>query len=164
MIELFVLLLVLGDSWDMDDDTGSSWHTNDIISLSGWSSTYTDSISGMFEGTISNPLLTNKLELNLGSGSADYIPTRLYDKFSMVARADCELTVTVHWKDSRGSSGSLELDTPIDSDWGEIGPFDLTDGSSGWADENIQELWLEFTAATHSAATDVRIGCVELTE
>jgi hypothetical protein len=157
---------VLSNPWNMTEATGPgapAWHTNDIVSVSGWNSTFTDSISGMFEGTLSNPTQTNRLELNLGSDSTEYIPTRLYDQFSMIAKAQRELTVTVHWQYENGRESSLELGTPIDPDWGEIGPFDLTSGSSGWASEDVKRLWLEFSGASN-LGTDVRIGWIKLTE
>lgn len=82
----------------------------------------------------------------------------------MIARADHELTVTVHWqyKGLRGSS--LELGTAINSDWCEIGTFDLSSDSSGWASEDVKRLWLEFSSSAHTSATDLRIGWIKLTE
>ncbi len=88
-----------------------------MISVFGWNSTFTDSISGMFEGTLSNPTQTNRLDLNLGSDSTEYIPTRLYDQFTMIARPERELTVTVHWQYENGRESSLELGTSIGPDW-----------------------------------------------
>ena len=158
---------VLNDPWSMTEVTGPgapAWHTDDVISVFGWDSTFTDSISGMFEGTVSDPTQTNRLELNLGSDSTDYIPTRLYDQFSMIARADHPLTATVHWQYKGLRESSLELGTAIGSDPGVIGPFDLTSSSSGWASEEVKRLWLEFSSDAHTPATDVRIGWIKLTE
>ncbi|MCD6588165.1 MAG: hypothetical protein J7K88_06405 [Candidatus Fermentibacteraceae bacterium] len=156
---------VLNNPWDMTEASGAAppaWHTNDLISVSGWNSTFTDSISGMFEGTIPDPSRFNKIELNLSSGSANYIPTRLYDQFSMIAKAEHELTVTVHWQYKNLREQSLVLGTTIDSDWGELGPIDLNSGSSGWASEDVRRLWLEFSGT--NLDTDVRIGWIKLTE
>jgi len=154
---------VLNDPWDMDDDTPPAWHTNDITSLVGWSSTYTDSISGMFEGTISDPSQSNKLVLNVGSGWSYDIPTRLYDRFSMVAKAESELTVTLHWQDESLQNHSIVFIETIGPDWTEMEPVDLTAGSSGWADEDAIKLWLEFSAASNMSKY-VRIGWIKLTE
>lgn len=71
------------------------------------------------------------LELNLGSDSTEYIDTGLYDQFSMIAKASGSLTVTVCWQYKGLRITSLELDAGIGTEWGEIGPFDLTDESSG---------------------------------
>ncbi len=156
---------VLDNPWNMTEVTGPgapAWHTNDVISVSGWSSTFSDSISGMFEGSIINPSLSNRLELNLGSDSTEYIDTSLYDQFRMIAKASGPLTVTVHWRYEGGRESSLELDTGIGTEWGEIGPFDLTDESSGWASENVIRLWLEFNSG--NVEKQVRIGWIKLTE
>ncbi len=153
---------VLNDPWDMDDDTGPAWHTNDVISLFGWNSTFPDSVSGMFEGSMNDPSQANKLELNLGSDSTEYIPTRLYDQFSMTARADHQLTVTVHWQYKGGRTGNQMLSSSIGTEWGEIGPFDLTSGSSGWASEDVKRLWLEFSGS--NMVSDLRIGEIRLAE
>jgi len=155
---------VLNDPWDMDDDTPPAWHTSDITSLVGWSSTYTDSISGMFEGTLSNPSQTNRLVLNVGSGWSCDIPTRLYDHFSMIAKAESELTVTLHWQDVDLQSHSIVLSETIGPDWTEMEPVDLTAGSSGWANKDAIKLWLEFSSPSHIPSTDVRIGWIKLTE
>jgi hypothetical protein len=82
----------------------------------------------------------------------------------MIAKAERELTVTIHWQYENGRESSLELGTSIDPGWGEIGPFDLTSGSSGWASEDVKRLWLEFSSDTHTPATQVRIGWIKLTE
>jgi len=156
---------VLANSWNMSEATGSgvpAWHTNDVISTTGWDSTYSDSISGMFEGSIPSPNLTNKLELNLGSGSSDNIPTRLYNQFSLIGKADGALTITAHWRHENLSYGSLELDTGLGSTWGVVGPFDLTADSSGWASDDVVDLWLEFSGA--NVDRGIRIGWVKLTE
>ncbi len=127
---------VLNDPWDMDDDTPPAWHTNDITSLVGWSSTYTDSISGMFEGTLSIPSQTNRLVLNVGSGWSSDIPTRLYDQFSMIAKAESELTVTLHWQDVDLQSHSIVLGEAIGL-IGQNGTVDLTAGSSAGEQDAI---------------------------
>ncbi len=154
---------VLNDPWDMDDDTPPVWHTNDITSLVGWSSTYTDSISGMFEGTLSNPSQTNRLVLNVGSGWSSDIPTRLYDQFSMIAKAESELTVTLHWQDVDLQSHSIVLGEAIGPDWTEMEPVDLSAGSSAWANKDAIKLWLEFNCAGN-VPRYVRIGWIKLTE
>jgi len=116
----------------------------------------------MFEGSMNDPSQTNKLELNLGSDSTEYIPTRLYDQFSMTARADHQLTVTVHWQYKGLRESSLLLPSSIGQDWVEIGPFDLTSGSSGWASEDVKRLWLEFSGS--NMESEIRIGDIRLTE
>jgi len=80
----------------------------------------------------------------------------------MIAKADHQLTVTVHWQYKNLRVSSLELGTTIDADWCEIGPFDLTSSSSGWASENVKRLWLEFSGT--NLESEVRIGWIKLTE
>jgi hypothetical protein len=157
---------VLDNPWNMTEATGPgapAWHTNDVTSTTGWNSTYTDSISGMFEGTISDPIAANSLVLNTG-GTGDEIQTRLYDQFSMIAKAEDEMTVTVHWIDERHDTLSVTLAETIDDDWGVIGPIDLNTGSSGWSNRDAVKFWLEFSIAGHSTSQDIRIGWIKLTE
>ncbi len=157
---------ILDDPWNMTEATGPgapAWHTNDVVSTSGWCSTYSDSISGMFEGTVSNPSATNSLVLNTG-GSGDQISTRLFDQFSMIAKAEEEMTVTVHWLDEDLSSHSVTLAETIDEDWAVIGPVDLNTGSSGWSSKDAIRFWLEFSIAGTNIPKDVRIGWIKLTE
>ena len=157
---------VLDNPWNMTEATGPgapAWHTNDVTSTTGWNSTYTDSISGMFEGTIGDPTAANSLVLNTG-GTGDEIQTRLYDQFSMVAKAEDEMTVTVHWIDERHDTLSVTLAETIDDDWGVIGPIDLNTGSSGWSNGDAVKFWLEFSIAGHSTSQDIRIGWIKLTE
>jgi hypothetical protein len=157
----------LSDPWDMTEKAGApppSWYTEDIIAMTGWtSSAYSDSISGMFEGTITDPRNTNSLELNLGSGSSEYIGTRTYDQFSMIAKAGCDLTVNLHWEQENGGMRSMELGE-IDSEWEVFGPYDLASISSRWDDEDAKRLWLEFSSDVQTTTASVRIGWIKLTE
>jgi len=156
---------ILGNPWNMTEVSGPgapAWHTNDIVSMTGWNSFYSDSISGMFEGTISNPSNSNAMVLNTGSVS-DNITTRLYDQFSMIAKSEIEMTITVHWLDVNLGRDSLVLSETIGPDWGEIGPIDLNAGLSGWSNRDVLRFWLEFNTVS-SDPKGVRIGWVKLTE
>ncbi len=159
---------VLEDSWDMREASGSgapAWHTNDVVSTSGWNSVYSDSVSGMFEGTVSDVYVSNSLVLNTG-GVGDEVRTGLYDQFSMIAKTDCvdDLTVTVHWLNEDSAAHSIELSETIGADWAEMDPFDLDSASSEWASDNAIKLWLEFNGNSKLAPADVRIGWIKLTE
>ena len=159
---------VLGDPWNMTEASGAgapAWHTNDVVSTSGWNSVYSDSVSGMFEGTISDAYASNSFVLNTG-GAGDEIRTRFYHQFSMIAKADCvdDLSVTVHWLNEDSVAHSIELSETIGTDWAEIGPIDLDSGSSEWASDDAIKLWLEFNANSKLSPADVRIGWIKLTE
>ena len=58
------------DAWDMTETGFEAWKTDDIDSVMGWTS-FTDSISGMFEGEVrSDSSATNRLYLKL-DGTTD---------------------------------------------------------------------------------------------
>ena len=74
---------VLEDAWDMTEATSGApdWKTDDISGMRGWES-FSDSISGMFEGSISDPSSLNRMVLNTGSGASDSVDTSVYDMLS----------------------------------------------------------------------------------
>jgi len=158
---------VLDDPWDMTEATLNppAWKTDDIVGMSGWNSTlYTDSISGMFEGVITNPSASNSMELNLGTGSSYYIDTYKYQNISLAGKAVNDLDITVHWLDEDSVAHDVDLGIALDDDWAELGPVSILDLDSDWDDSDAIRFWLEFSSDSHTSATAVRIGWIKLTE
>ena len=65
---------VLGNPWDMTEATGHLWHTDDIVETAGWNdSAFTDSVSGMFEGVLSESVCVRRpcSEHRFGLGRLD---------------------------------------------------------------------------------------------
>lgn len=157
---------VLDDPWDMTEATSSppAWKTNDISDMTGWNATYTDSISGMFEGTLTNPSSSNEMVLNTGSGSSYYIDTSKYQSISLAGKAEAELDITLYWMNEHSDTLSVDLGVDLETTWTEIGPVSIQSIDPEWNDEKTSKLWLEFSSGSHTTATNVRIGWIKLTE
>jgi len=160
---------ILDDPWDMSEATTSipDWYTHDIVSLTGcWNgSAYTDSISGMFEGALTNPTYSNGVYLNTGSGSSDYIDADRYYNLSLAGMSATRTLITVHWLDSHDDTGYITLIGASDTlraVAADLGPWNLSELSGSWTGD-MKKLWLEFNGAGN-LSTDIRIGWVKLTE
>ncbi len=152
----------LDDAWDMDDDSSPDWNTEDITSLTGWSATFPDFVSGMFEGTISDPSAANELVLNTGSGFSDLIDTSVYQRLSFAAKAERTLDIEVHWIDEDDTEYYVDLGEDLTTTWTVIEPVDLLSLSARWDDKKAKSFWLEFSGT--NLYTDVSIGWIKLTE
>jgi hypothetical protein len=149
------------DAWDMTETGFEAWKTDDIGSVMGWTS-FTDSISGMFEGEVrSDSSASNRLYLKL-DGTTD-IDGNIYNQVSLACISlDAACDVIVGWKDTTGGSGSTTLCEDLSAgEWEEIGPVDLSDF---WSHKTIEELWLRFEFSGNIHNRPVRIGWVKLTE
>ena len=157
---------ILDDPWDMSEVPAPAippaWYTNDIDSLTGCWGSYTDSISGMFEGNLSDISSSNALYLNVGTGSSDYIDADVYHNFSMAGMSEEDLNIVVHWLDSSHNSYFIDTGEDLGSTAADIGPVDLSDNSNRTGD--IVKIWLEFTQVVHGNSSNVRISWVKLTE
>lgn len=154
---------VLDDPWDMTEATSGApaWKTFDIDSLTGCWGGYTDSISGMFEGVLSDATQANCLYLNTGSGSSDYIDADRFHNFSIAGRARSGVTFGLHWIDSNHHSGYIAVVDTLEATAADLGPYDLSALSECWTGD-IAKLWLECSGG--NAFSNVRIGWVKLTE
>lgn len=150
---------VRGDPWDMTETTSSppAWFTDDISSMYGWSNTlYTDSITGMFEGSASRSHLNdNRMYLNLGSEEID---GDSYHYFSLIAKTQRNCDVYLGWRDSDNNTGEAEIGE-LSSDWERLPVADL---STEWQGLDITELWLSFEPTDGTPPIPVRIGWVKL--
>ena len=156
---------VLGDPWDMTEATTSipDWHTNDIDSLLGWESTFSDSISGMFEGTVSDDnLTTNRMYLHIPADTSEWIDGGTYNQFSITGKSQRAALVTLCWEDSLGSSYSILVDT-ITSEYQQSVILDLN-STLNWISYPNRLVWLRFSPVTGVVALPIRIGNVSLTE
>jgi len=154
---------VLENAWDMNEDGDSTWHTDDITDLDGWvSSSFSDSVSGMFEGAISNPGSTDRLFLNTGSGASNYIDTDTYHNLSLAAKAQHTLDMYLYWIDTDNVTHYVDTGEDLTTNWAEIGPIDLEGLSLSWAAKRAKQVWLEFSGS--NLETEVRIGWIRLTE
>ncbi|MCD6587530.1 MAG: hypothetical protein J7K88_03170 [Candidatus Fermentibacteraceae bacterium] len=158
---------VLDDPWDMTEATGSGapdWHTDDITAMSGWESTFSDSISGMFEGEITDPSTSaGTMQMSTGSSTGDWIDTSLYQNLTLAAKAERSLDIEVHWIDEHSVEHYIDLGEDVTTTWSEIGPIDLQSLNSEWDDEDATSFWLEFSCGSN-LSTAVRIGWIKLTE
>ncbi len=158
--------VVLDNPWDMTEATGLPhpiWNTNDITGMTGWNlSAYSDSVSGIFEGGITNPTQLNRMFLNTGSDSLDWIDADSYINFSLAGRADRSLDIELHWIDSLGDTSYIETGVSLTSTWQETDPVDLSDISGSTWGGDVKKFWIEFGGTNLS--TDVRIGWIRLTE
>jgi len=152
------------DAWDMTEDKVGppDWYTSDVDTLIGWSSTFTDSISGMFEGVISDPNDTNRLYLEL-----DKIKEINPERYHMLSLAGItmvrSLDVYLGWRDDRDSVYVVDTGLDISPDWIETDPLSIGSISGDWGDYDVEEIWFEFRAGSQ-LATSVRLGWVRLTE
>ena len=157
---------VLDDAWDMTEANPCSvaWHTYDIWSLIGWTSSFGDSVSGMFEGSMINPSASNAMKLRRGSDSTQWIDTSIYHNLSLAGRADETLDIKLYWIDEHNQEHNIDIGEDLTSDWAEIGPVDLNNISLLWNDEKAKEIWLEFRNNSRAIPVPVRIGWIRLTE
>ena len=131
--------------------------------MRGWES-FSDSISGMFEGSISDPSSLNRMVLNTGSGASDSVDTSVYGMLSLAGKASRTLDIDLYWIDASGDTQDVDLGIDLTTDWEEPGPVDLDDLTSGtWSAKKASTIWLEFGSGS-SLATPVRIGWIRLTE
>jgi hypothetical protein len=135
------------------------WKTNDISGVTDWES-FTDSISGMFEGELTTPNTTNKLYLSVDPDTVYWIDGDEYNQFSFAGRCQRSAALYLGWLDGNGNPGSVLIDT-LTTDWEQMGPYDLSDT---WDSKTIQELWLRFVPLTGNMNMHVRLGWVKLTE
>jgi len=153
---------VLEDPWDMTEASRCtlSWHTYDIPMLTGYS-TFTDSVSGMFEGVLDDPSDSNLLELRVSS--TERINTTEYHMLSLAGLADDTLDITVGWMDVHSTVHRLDIGESLGPDWAEIDPVDLSElTGSAWADANARRVWLELDSGDDDPVR-VRLGWVKLT-
>ncbi len=149
---------VLGNAWDMTEASSGApaWYTMDIDSVVHWSS-YTDSIGGMFEGTLlTGHFSDNAMYLHIPGSSLLWIDGDLYNEFSVTGRSSADSTdVVLGWVDSHGNRGSSIVGT-LTTAYGRTEPFDL---SSIWSGRTIESLWLRFDPANHQLLSSrIRVG------
>ncbi len=155
---------VLNDPWDMTEVPPSgvppAWNTNDIVSMYGWdTSAYTDSISGMFEGTVDYTYSqTNRMTLQLDGETID---GSTYNSISLIGKAEFACNVYLNWAANPSIVGSVQIGE-LGSDWGVLEPFDLSTISS-WDGKTITDVSLSFRR-TGNIDYPIRIGLVKLTE
>ena len=148
----------LDNPWDMTEATGLPhplWNTNDIASMTGWNvSLFTDSISGMFEGTIPNPSAGNTMGMNLGTSSSTWIDTSTYYNLSLMGEGIQDPDIEIHWIDSHDDTSYIDTGEQLTTAWQEIGPVDLS--GAAWDNLSIKKLWFEFPGGDRPS--EVRIG------
>jgi hypothetical protein len=156
---------VLEDPWDMTEAESDPplWHTADIDTLVGWllDSTLTDSVSGMFEGTIEDPSATNRLVLRVSANS----PIRP-DRFRLLSLAgispDRAVSVWAGWRNAEDAAYVVDTGLEIGPGWTEAGPLDLDSLAARWSDADVEAFWLEFRSGS-PLTTPIRLGWVKLT-
>ncbi len=153
---------VLEDPWDMTeaDRDPPDWETRDVVSLAGYS-TWTDSISGMFEAVLDDPSDPNRLYLSTGTGPSQWIDTEEYRYLSLIGKAGAVLDVTLGWMDSDSTEHRVDTDMDLSPAWAEAGPVDVLSLDGAWDDGPAVSLWLELSAESLSPVR-VRLGWVRL--
>ncbi len=184
---------VRDDAWDMDEDTNSvhDWHTDDIETIAwNWSDTsWTDSVSGMFEGVINYDSIVfpfrGDISLAIPEDSTEYIDT---DKYHMLSFGIVGINpeypdrpksciMFFGWKDDENNwhdwqrllkNTAYSVGNGWDQ-WRTIGPIDLNDIDSLWSTEDAVELWLRFQSGNPDSLENpdpihIRIGWVRLEE
>ena len=154
---------VLGNPWDMTETTGPAWFTDDVDSLTGCWTAYTDSITGMFEGVLSYPTQANRLYLNTGTGSSQYIDADMFHNLSLAGRSSVSADIEVHWIDDHDQQYQVDTGMNLTATARDVGPVDLSALSNDWTGM-VKKFWLEFTAGSGNLSSDVRIGWIRLTE
>jgi len=157
---------ILENPWDMTEDLEDppDWYTSDVSDLVGWEtgSTLTDSVSGMFEGTVADPSETNRLYLRVGRN--DPVDPGIFHQLSLAGMApDRPLSLYVGWRNEEDSVCVVDTGLDVDTVWAEIGPVDLDALSEAWTDADIESFWLEFNSGS-PLASSIRLGWVCLTE
>ena len=181
---------VLGDAWDMDEDTTITWNTADIEAVGlNWDTTstgWTDSVSGMFEGVINYDTTLEDFRgtISLTIPQDSTIDSDMYHMLSFGVTVnnpnepvgDGACSILLRWRKSNGTWGCSWYGVMGPSyyvsngwaGWSEIGPIDLNDiDSLHWSDDDVSELWLMFKAAcpfTPGFPKDIRIGWIKLEE
>ncbi len=176
----------------MNEDTTITWNTADIDTIAwNWSDTsWTDSVSGMFEGVIEfdSTLLfpfRGVISLAIPDTASKYIDAARYHMLSLGVTIDnpfvqvntSACSVLLRWWDSDGEPGCdwygcMPGYTVSNgwTGWSEIGPIDLNDiGSLNWGNDDVSELSLMFQAGDPSiwpadSLFSVRIGWIRLEE
>ena len=86
--------------------------------MTGWNiSAYSDSVSGMFEGGISNPTQLNRMFLNTGSGSLDWIDADSYINLSLAGKTTHSLDIILYWIDSPGDTSYIDTGVNLTPVW-----------------------------------------------
>ena len=151
---------VRSDPWDMTEATSSrpAWKTNDISAMYGWeSSSYTDSVSGMFEGTISGSYSqNNSMTLNMSNYRIDGDE---YDQFSLIGKTDLDCDVYLTWESTNSQITTAKIGE-MTSEWGRLETDTLSTFSS-WSGKVITGMSLSFRR-TGNLSNPVRIGWVRL--
>ena len=149
---------VRSDPWDMTEATSGipAWYTNDISAMYGWvSSSYTDSVSGMFEGSVSDSHLhDNRMYLNCGGETID--GDECFD-FNLIGKTRRSSDVYLGWTDTHNHTGIVKIGE-MDNTWHRLGVADM---SGSWSGLEIKELWLSFRPSG-SVVLPVRIGWLTL--
>ncbi len=157
---------ILNNPWDMTEATSTPfpiWNTEDIKSMIGWNtSLFTDSVSGMFEGGISDPTQLNRMFLNTGHGSSDWIDADEFVNFSLIGKASRDITIELYWIDSHGDTSHINPGISLTSSWQEIDPVDLSAILGSTWGGNLKKLWIEFNGG--NLPVSIRIGFIKLTE
>ncbi|RKZ07589.1 hypothetical protein DRQ25_11220 [Candidatus Fermentibacteria bacterium] len=156
------------DTWDMDYDSTSNWHTGDIDAIDfNWDTTstgWTDSVSGMFEGVLDYDTSTGwfkgAISLAIPDSVSKYINTGTYHmlSFGIVVNnpntlSDNACNMKFAWRDALNNwndyvgllaGTGYHVGNGWDR-WSVIGPIDLkADTSLHWGDGNAKELWIRF--------------------
>ncbi len=149
------------DPWDMtESDTPSSpWYTDDIESMFGWStSSFTDSISGMFEGAPEFGFYqSNRMTLAMDGNTVN---GNDYFCISLIGKSDynpCD--VYLNWTNDASVSDSQLIGT-LDLEWGVLEPFDLSNNSN-WYGHKITDIHLSFRRSGNLPYS-VRLGWIKL--
>ena len=183
-----------GNAWDMEEDSTDAWFTSDIegIALNWSDSAWTDSVSGMFEGSIrfdssGSVDFRGDIYLSIPDDTSQYIETDRYHMLSMgIAvnnpwrRDNNPCSIFIDWTDTENSSpgwsnllgSNFSLDNGWDG-WRIVGPIDLDSiAGSEWADNDVTELRMRFQSNAqfysippdYPDSIDVRIGWMRLEE
>jgi hypothetical protein len=182
---------VRGDPWDMTEAASDppDWKTNDIEAVAEqWSTSWTDSIGGMFEGAIDlSQGVPHKGDISLAipPSSNDWIDADTYRMLSFAGlwynpyvSSGTGCPIYISWKDSHGTmhgpfNFSSYFGQTLLSGWNQwrvVGPCDLYEldpQNHSWTG-SIQELWIRFqTGEPGSTPNDkayIRLGWVRLEE
>ena len=157
---------ILDNPWDMTEATSppfTIWNTNDIASITGWNnSLFTDSISGMFEGGIVDPTELNRMFLNTGRTSSEWIDADEFVNFSVIGKASRNIAIELYWIDSLDDTSHIDTGISLTSSWQEVGPVDLSGITGSTWGGDLKKLWIEFSGG--NLPVNVRIGRIKLTE
>ncbi|MCK5116898.1 MAG: hypothetical protein KAR44_09885, partial [Candidatus Aegiribacteria sp.] len=181
------------DPWDMTEGGNNDWNTNDIEAIAlNWSDTsWTDSVSGMFEGVVdydtSIGWFKGSISLAIREDSTEYIDTDRYHmlSFGIVANnpnttGDNACAMHIKWIDSADTSpyGWVNLLSEHGyhvgngwDRWATVGPINLNNiHGLHWSDDSlfVKELWILMqgsgTSIDPPAPVDIRIGWIRLEE